>query len=86
MASAAHEQRRRRRRFGRWLRLVLVVLTFALGVQANRALGLDGPSAAYAALQAFALGLDVPPDPARMAEAYRGLYDELCSRPQEECA
>ena len=31
MASAAHEQRRRRRRFGRWLRLVLVVLTFALG-------------------------------------------------------
>ena len=24
--------------------------------------------------------------PARMAEAYRGLYDELCSRPQEECA
>ena len=24
--------------------------------------------------------------PARMAEAYRGLYEELCSRPQEECA
>lgn len=24
--------------------------------------------------------------PARMARAYRGLYDELCSRPQEECA
>lgn len=37
-------------------------------------------------LSAASRGRALALTPARMAEAYRGLYEELCSRPQEECA